>query len=121
MSARRGPARTGGQRAGDLVGTATHSGRPAHSARSVNSARTANSALPGAGTAGAGERALLDVVRRSLAETGAEPTPARVAAALRAHGRLLGDSAVLGVVEALRSEMVGTACTNGSLQMSKPR
>jgi pilus assembly protein CpaF len=31
-----------------------------------------------------------------------------VAAALRAHGRLLGDSAVLGVVEALRSEMVGT-------------
>ncbi|RAJ61756.1 pilus assembly protein CpaF [Streptomyces sp. Amel2xB2] len=54
------------------------------------------------------EPTLLDVVRRTLAETGAEPTPARVAAALRAHGRLLGDSAVLGVVEALRSEMVGT-------------
>nr|WP_314178362.1 TadA family conjugal transfer-associated ATPase [Streptomyces sp. DSM 40971] len=51
---------------------------------------------------------MLDAVRRRLAETGAEPTPARVAAALRAHGRLLGDSAVLGVVEALRSEMVGT-------------
>ncbi|WP_344523776.1 TadA family conjugal transfer-associated ATPase [Streptomyces albiaxialis] len=56
-------------------------------------------AVPGAG--------LLDAVRRSLAETGGEPTPARVAAALRAQGRLLGDSAVLGVVEALRSELVG--------------
>ena len=54
------------------------------------------------------EGSLLDAVRRRLAETGAEPTPARVAAALRAQGRLLGDSAVLGVVEALRSEMVGT-------------
>jgi pilus assembly protein CpaF len=54
------------------------------------------------------EETLLDAVRRRLAETGAEPTPARVAAALRAQGRLLGDSAVLGVVEALRSEMVGT-------------
>lgn len=63
----------------------------------------------GAATAGrAEEQPLLDAVRRRLAESGAEPTPARVAAALRAHGRLLGDSAVLGVVEALRSEMVGT-------------
>ncbi|MGK5497720.1 TadA family conjugal transfer-associated ATPase [Streptomyces sp. URMC 125] len=52
-------------------------------------------------------RALVDAVRLRLAETGSEPTPARVAAALRAQGRLLGDSAVLGVVEALRSEMVG--------------
>ncbi len=51
--------------------------------------------------------ALLEDVRRSLAESGAEPTPARVAAALRARGRLLGDRAVLGVVEALRSELVG--------------
>ncbi|WP_241266066.1 TadA family conjugal transfer-associated ATPase, partial [Streptomyces boncukensis] len=50
---------------------------------------------------------MLDAVRRSLAETGGEPTPARVAAALRAQGRLLGDSAVLRVVEALRSELVG--------------
>jgi pilus assembly protein CpaF len=51
---------------------------------------------------------LLDAVRLRLAETGAEPTPARVAAALRAEGRLLGDSGVLRVVEALRSELVGT-------------
>lgn len=51
--------------------------------------------------------ALLDAVRLRLAEHGDEPTPARVAAALRAHGRLLGDSEVLDVVAALRSELVG--------------
>ena len=50
---------------------------------------------------------LLDAVRLHLAEHGAEPTPARVAEALRAQGRLWGDSAVLSVVTALRSEMVG--------------
>ncbi|WP_367432412.1 TadA family conjugal transfer-associated ATPase [Streptomyces celluloflavus] len=52
--------------------------------------------------------ALLELVRRRLAETGAEPTPARVAVALRAEGKLLGDAEVLGVVAALRSEMVGS-------------
>lgn len=62
---------------------------------------------PDTGEPGTG-RALLDAVRIRLAEAGAEPTPARVAAALRSQGRLLGDSAVLRVVEALRSEMVGT-------------
>ncbi len=51
--------------------------------------------------------ALLDAVRLRLAEAGHEPTPARVAAALRSQGRLLGDTAVLGVVRALRSELVG--------------
>lgn len=50
---------------------------------------------------------LLDAVRQHLAETGAEPTPARVVAALRAQGRLLGDAEVLGVAEELRSELVG--------------
>jgi pilus assembly protein CpaF len=50
---------------------------------------------------------LLDRVRTRLAEEGAEPTPARVAAALRDHGRLLGDSAVLSEVHTLRSELVG--------------
>lgn len=50
---------------------------------------------------------LLDAVRLHLAEHGGEPTPARVAAALRAGGRLLGDAEVLGVVAALRSELVG--------------
>ncbi|WKX71750.1 TadA family conjugal transfer-associated ATPase [Streptomyces sp. XD-27] len=52
--------------------------------------------------------ALLDAVRLRLAASGAEPTPARVAAALREEGRLLGDTEVLGVVTALRSELVGT-------------
>ncbi|MGY1437127.1 TadA family conjugal transfer-associated ATPase [Streptomyces reniochalinae] len=76
------------------------------------SAATRTPPVTGAGAgatedAAAGDR-LLDRVRRSLAETGAEPTPARVAAVLRSQGRLMGDSAVLGVVEALRSELVGT-------------
>ncbi|NUK40905.1 TadA family conjugal transfer-associated ATPase [Streptomyces lunaelactis] len=51
---------------------------------------------------------LLDAVRQRLAESGAEPTPARVAAALRAQGRLLGDAEVLGGTEKLRCELVGT-------------
>ncbi|MFE2273191.1 TadA family conjugal transfer-associated ATPase [Streptomyces lavendulae] len=50
---------------------------------------------------------LLDAVRQHLAETGAEPTPAGVVAALRAQGRLLGDAEVLGVAAELRSELVG--------------
>ncbi|MEU1076695.1 MULTISPECIES: TadA family conjugal transfer-associated ATPase [unclassified Streptomyces] len=64
---------------------------------------------PGApGQAAAAPRPLLDAVRRQLAESGAEPTPARVAAALRAQGRLLGDAEVLGGAEELRSELIGT-------------
>jgi pilus assembly protein CpaF len=51
---------------------------------------------------------LLGAVRLRLAESGEEPTPARVAAALRKEGRLLGDTEMLGVVTALRSELVGT-------------
>ncbi|MEU6084252.1 TadA family conjugal transfer-associated ATPase [Streptomyces sp. NPDC047108] len=51
---------------------------------------------------------LVDAVRSRLVETGAEPTPARVAAVLREQGRLLGDAEVLGVVTRLRSELVGS-------------
>lgn len=51
---------------------------------------------------------LLDGVRQWLAESGAEPTPARVAQALRAQGRVLGDAEVLGAAERLRSELVGS-------------
>lgn len=51
--------------------------------------------------------ALLDAVRLRLAESGAEPTPARVAEALRREGRLLGDAEVLGVAARLRSELIG--------------
>lgn len=51
---------------------------------------------------------LLDGVRRWLAESGGEPTPARVAQALREQGRVLGDAEVLGAAEQLRSELVGS-------------
>ncbi|MFI1254558.1 TadA family conjugal transfer-associated ATPase [Streptomyces netropsis] len=51
---------------------------------------------------------LLDAVRLRLAESGVEPTPARVAEALRREGRLLGDAEVLGVAARLRSELIGT-------------
>ncbi|WP_151773398.1 TadA family conjugal transfer-associated ATPase [Streptomyces abyssomicinicus] len=52
---------------------------------------------------------LLDGVRRWLAESGADPTPARVAQALRERGgRVLGDAEVLGAAVRLRSELVGS-------------
>ena len=50
---------------------------------------------------------LLDRVRGRLAELGSEPTPAQVADALRLEGRLVGDSAVLELVDALRRDTVG--------------
>ncbi len=53
------------------------------------------------------EPALLDSLRGRLAEVGAEPSPARVADALRKEGRLVGDAAVLEVVDALRRDTVG--------------
>ncbi|MGC5342912.1 TadA family conjugal transfer-associated ATPase [Streptomyces sp. DT171] len=51
---------------------------------------------------------LLDAVRQRLAQNGTDPTPAGVAAALRAQGRILGDAEVLGVAKELRGELVGT-------------
>ncbi len=54
------------------------------------------------------ERGLLDGVRQWLAGGGHEPTPARVAEALRAQDKVLGDAEVLRTVERLRSELVGT-------------
>ncbi|MET9415164.1 TadA family conjugal transfer-associated ATPase [Streptomyces klenkii] len=50
---------------------------------------------------------LLEAVRLRLAESGAEPTPAKVAEALRQEGRLLGDAEILGVAARLRSELIG--------------
>ncbi|MFE6159796.1 TadA family conjugal transfer-associated ATPase [Streptomyces sp. NPDC056486] len=50
---------------------------------------------------------MLDGVRQWLAESGTEPTPAHVAEALRAQGRVLGDAEVLGAARQLRSELVG--------------
>lgn len=54
-----------------------------------------------------GDVELLDRVRGRLAELGGEPTPAKVADALRFEGRLIGDAAVLEVVDALRRDTVG--------------
>lgn len=50
---------------------------------------------------------LVEAVRRTLAEKGTEPTPANVADALRAGGRLYGNATVLALVDALRRETVG--------------
>ncbi|PHX60729.1 MAG: pilus assembly protein CpaF [Actinobacteria bacterium] len=50
---------------------------------------------------------LLDRVRSRLIEGHADATPTRVASALRAEGVVLGDDAVLGLVESLRQELVG--------------
>ncbi len=50
---------------------------------------------------------LLERVRASLAEGGGGLTPARVADVLRTDGHLVGDSAVLEVVDALRRDSVG--------------
>lgn len=61
---------------------------------------------PGGGSDG--RAGLLDGVRQWLAESGSEPTPARVAQALREQGRVLGDAEVLGAAERLRSELVGS-------------
>lgn len=55
----------------------------------------------------AGSTALVDAVRLRLAELGAEPTTASVAAALRAELPSLGGSDVLETVHALRAEIVG--------------
>lgn len=88
----------------------THGWTPAGTARTGGRHR---SPAPMGGTAApAGPRAavppaLLDAVRLRLAESGGEPSPARVAAALRSEGRLLGDAEILAVVTALRSELVG--------------
>ncbi|TDD20137.1 TadA family conjugal transfer-associated ATPase [Actinomadura sp. KC06] len=50
---------------------------------------------------------LSNAVRDRLADTGGEPTTGRVAAALRAEERLLGDREILTLAEELRAEFVG--------------
>jgi pilus assembly protein CpaF len=62
------------------------------------------------------EADLLDRIRVRLAERGADATHAQVAAALRAEGRLVGDSAVLEVVDALRLDSVGAGPLEPLLQ-----
>lgn len=50
---------------------------------------------------------LLDRVRTRLVAHQADATPARVVAALRAEGLVLGDDAVLDLVQTLRQDLVG--------------
>ena len=50
---------------------------------------------------------LLERVRARLVEHESDATPARVAAALRAEGLVLGDAAILDLVRSLRQELVG--------------
>jgi pilus assembly protein CpaF len=50
---------------------------------------------------------LLDRVRSRLAEQGGALSPVRVAEVMRTEGRLVGDAAVLEVVDALRRDIVG--------------
>jgi pilus assembly protein CpaF len=50
---------------------------------------------------------LLERVRTRLVELDSDATPARVAAALRAEGLVLGDAAVLDLVRSLRQELIG--------------
>lgn len=103
-----------------LHGSATAFGRHAHhpgpapgasstGGQRSGAVRDGTSALGGpiAATAGVADRELLERVRTVLAADGSEPTPSRVAAVLRAEGRLLGDTEVLGVVDALRREIAG--------------
>ena len=53
------------------------------------------------------EAALVEEVRERLARDSGEVTPHRVAEALRASGRPVGDATVLAVHEALRRDVVG--------------
>jgi len=50
---------------------------------------------------------LVEAVRVRLARAGAEPTPAQVAAALRAERAVLGDAEVLAVARVLRADLIG--------------
>ena len=49
----------------------------------------------------------LERLRQALAADGLEPSATRVAAILRAEGRVLGDGAILAIVDALRRDTVG--------------
>jgi len=67
---------------------------------------------------GEGSPVLLERLRRSLAADGCDPTATRVAAALRAEGHILGDGAVLDIVDELRRDTVGAGPLDGLLHES---
>ncbi len=96
-----GPARPGLSEPSGLSGPSGPSGR-------LTGTGTGSLAGGPPGASGAADTGLLDGVRQWLVESGGEPTPARVAQALREQGRVLGDAQVLGAAERLRSELVGS-------------
>jgi len=60
---------------------------------------------------------LLDPIRSRLAGIGRPHTPADVAAAMRAEGQIVTDSALLETVEALRRHSVGAGLLEPLLRM----
>ncbi|MBO3745821.1 TadA family conjugal transfer-associated ATPase [Streptosporangiaceae bacterium NEAU-GS5] len=58
---------------------------------------------------------LLEAVRVRLARTGAEPTAAQVATALRAERAVLGDAEILAIARALRADLIGAGPLEGLL------
>jgi pilus assembly protein CpaF len=68
---------------------------------------TATSAARAVPASGVADRSLIDRVRMRLVDAGMAATPATIATAVRDEAGLLGDAAVLSVVEALRPELVG--------------
>jgi len=67
----------------------------------------ASAAGAASSTSDIADRSLIDRVRMRLVAAGVAATPAAIATAVREEAGLLGDAAVLSVVEALRPELVG--------------
>ena len=63
------------------------------------------------------EPEVVEEVRERIARDGAELTPAVVAAALRAHGRPVGDATVLAVLDVLQRDVIGAGPLEGLLQL----
>lgn len=64
-----------------------------------------------------GSSSLVDRVRSRLVSAAAEASPSRVAQALREEGLVLGDTAVLAIVEDVRRELVGAGPLEPYLRM----
>ena len=69
------------------------------------------------GSSVAAEPEVVEVVRERIARDGAELTPAVVAAALRAHGRPVGDATVLAVLDVLQRDVIGAGPLEGLLRL----
>ena len=63
---------------------------------------------------------LLDRVRSRLVAHEGDATPARVAAALRAEGLVLGDDAILELARTLRQDLVGAGPLEPLIQVPGP-